>query len=70
MDTAAGLAAPPLTLGAFINDNPSVISIAGPLFPLSAAAVPVVGRIDGVLAGERSEAGKASSGEGGMARYA
>lgn len=34
------------------------------------AAVPVVGRIDGVLAGEMSGAGKASGGDGGMARYA
>ena len=38
--------------------------------PTVPAAVPVAGRIDGVLAGERSEAVKASGGEGGMARYA
>lgn len=51
------------------NASGGAASPASSLATVSAAG-PVDGRIDGVLAGERSEAGKASSGEGGMARYA
>lgn len=53
-----------------INTPNSSIGAAGPAssLPTVSAAVPVVGSIDGVLAGERSEAGKTSSGGGGVAR--
>lgn len=62
-----------MTDGLSLMNAPNVSGgAAGPASSLAtvSAAVPVVDRIDGVLAGERSEAGKSSSGEAGMARYA
>lgn len=62
-----------MTGGSSLMNAPNVSGgAASPASSLAtvSAAVPVVGRIDGVLAGERPDAGKASSGAGKMARYA